>query len=156
MKGRQIGALARELGVPIENIRYYERCGLMDKPARTEGNYRVYTDAQVEQLRFIINCRLLDMDQSEIRRLLDLRARPPKDCAAVNAIIDEHIAHIDQRVAELRKLSKQMHKLRESCNQVSALENCRILGALRTESSAGKETKTSRHRSARSHRTTEH
>ena len=156
MKGRQIGTLARELDVPIENIRYYERCGLMDKPARTEGNYRVYTDAQVDQLRFIINCRHLDMDQSEIRRLLDLRARPPQDCAAVNAVIDEHIAHIDQRVAELRKLSKQLHKLRESCNEVSILENCKIIGALRTRSAGGKEAKASRHRSARPHRATDH
>lgn len=136
MKGLQIGTLARELGVPIETIRYYERCGLMDKPERTEGNYRVYADAQIERLRFIVNCRHLDMEHHEIRRLLKLRARPPQDCTEVNAIVDEHIAHIDQRIGELRKLSRQLHALRESCNSVSSLADCQILGTLRTKPTA--------------------
>lgn len=136
MKGRQIGVLARDLGVPIETIRYYERCGLLDKPSRSEGNYRLYEDAEVDQLRFIINCRHLDMEHTEIRRLLELRAHPPKDCAEVNAIIDEHISHIDERVTELRKLSKELHKLRECCNHVRALEHCRIIDTLRTASAA--------------------
>ena len=135
MKGKQIGVLARELTVPIETIRYYERCGLMDKPARTEGNYRVYASTQIEQLRFIINCRHLDMEHEEIRGLLKLRVQPPEDCGEVNAIIDGHITHIDQRIAELRKLSRQLHKLRESCNVVSTLGSCRIMGALSTTSS---------------------
>lgn len=137
MKGKQIGALARELNVPIETIRYYERCGLMDKPARTEGNYRVYVSTQVEQLRFIINCRHLDMEHDEIRGLLRLRMQPPRDCGEVNTIIDGHITHIDQRIAELRKLSRQLHKLRESCNTVSSLDNCQIMGVLNTNA-AGK------------------
>ena len=138
MKGKQIGALARELNVPIETIRYYERCGLMDKPERTEGNYRVYAGAQIEQLRFIINCRHLDMEHEEIRGLLKLPAQPPPDCGEVNAIIDGHIAHIDERIAQLRKLSKQLHKLCESCNAVSSLDSCRIMDALKTTSAVKK------------------
>ena len=132
MKGRQIGKLAQEFGVPVETIRYYERCGLLDEPARSEGNYRIYGESQVEQLRFIVNCRCLDMDQDEIRRLLKLRARPPKDCTQVNAIIDQHIAHIEVRLADLHELSRQLRELRQSCNQPRDLDNCRIIDALRT------------------------
>jgi len=88
----------------------------------------VYADAQVEQLRFIINCRHLDMEHDETRGLLKLRARPPQDCGELNAIIDEHVAHIDQRITQLHKLSKQLHKLRESCNTVSSLDGCQIMG----------------------------
>jgi Cd(II)/Pb(II)-responsive transcriptional regulator len=131
MAGRQIGDVAGLLGVPVETIRYYERCGLLDKPTRTGSNYRVYSDEQVERLGFILNCRNLDMTHEEIRRLLKLRHRPPKDCTEVNALIDEHIAHIDERISELRRLSKQLHALRTSCNEIRSVDACEILSTLR-------------------------
>lgn len=131
MTGRQIGDVAESLGVPVETIRYYERCGLLDKPTRTGSNYRLFSDEQVERLGFILNCRNLDMTHEEIRRLLKLRHRPPKDCTEVNGLIDEHIAHIDERISELRSLSKQLHELRTSCNEVRSVDACEILSTLR-------------------------
>lgn len=131
MTGRQIGDVAGLFGVPVETIRYYERCGLLEKPTRTGSNYRLYSDEQGERLGFILNCRNLDMTHEEIRRLLKLRHRPPKDCTEVNAILDEHIAHIDERIAELRSLSKQLHELRTSCNEVRSVDDCEILSTLR-------------------------
>ena len=142
MTGRQIGDVATLLGVPVETIRYYERCELLDKPARTGSNYRLYSDEQVERLGFILNCRNLDMTHEEIRRLLQLRRRPPKDCTEVNALIDEHIAHIDERISELRRLSKQLHELRTSCNEVRSVDDCEILSTLRRPPS-GKTTRAS-------------
>ena len=136
MTGRQIGDVAGILGVPVETIRYYERCGLLDKPPRTGSNYRLYNDGQVERLGFILNCRNLDMTHEEIRRLLSLRQRPPKDCTEVNALLDEHIAHIDERISELRSLSKQLHELRTSCNAVRSIDDCEILSTLRRPPSA--------------------
>lgn len=131
MAGQQIGYVARQLGVPVETIRYYERSGLVDQPVRTAGNYRLYGDAQIEQLTFILNCRSLDMTHEEIRRLLHLRKKPPNDCTEVNALIDEHIDHIETRIAELQSLSKKLRGLRKSCNEVRSLEDCTILGSLR-------------------------
>lgn len=135
MAGQQIGDVARRLGVPVETIRYYERCGLLEKPARTGGNYRLYSDVQVEQLGFILNCRNLDMTHNEIRRLLKLRQRPPRDCTEVNTLIDEHIGHIEERMAQLRQLSRNLRQLRTSCNEVRSLENCTIIDTLRRPAS---------------------
>ena len=131
MTGRQIGDVAESFGVPVETIRYYERCGLLEKPTRTGSNYRLYNEEQIERLGFILNCRNLDMTHEEIRRLLKLRHRPPKDCTEVNALLDEHIAHIDERISELRTLSKQLHELRTSCNDVRSVADCRIISTLR-------------------------
>lgn len=133
--GRQIGDVAELFDVSVETIRYYERCGLLDKPTRTDSNYRLYSDEQIERLGFILNCRNLDMTHEEIHRLLKLRHRPPKDCTEVNALIDEHIEHIDERISELRKLSKQLHDLRTSCNEVRSVDDCEILSTLRRPSS---------------------
>lgn len=131
MTGRHIGAVARQLDVPVETIRYYERCGLLDKPDRTGSNYRLYGDEQIERLGFILNCRNLGMTHEEIRRLLSVRQRQPKDCTEVNAVIDEHIAHIDERITELRTLSKQLRDLRTRCNEVQSVDDCKIISALR-------------------------
>lgn len=100
----KIGELARLTECPVETIRYYEREGLLPEPARSEGNYRLYTQAHVERLAFIRHCRSLDMTQQEIRELLRLRDNPEADCAAANRLIDEHIHHVEVRIAELRAL----------------------------------------------------
>ena len=57
----RIGELARLTGTSAETIRYYEKEGLLPPPARTDANYRVYTQAHTERLVFIRNCRSLDM-----------------------------------------------------------------------------------------------
>ena len=87
----KIGELAKLTDCQVETIRYYEREGLLPEPARSEGNYRLYTQAHVERLTFIRNCRSLDMTLEEIRSLLNLRDSPQDQCESVNALIDEHI-----------------------------------------------------------------
>jgi DNA-binding transcriptional MerR regulator len=57
----KIGELAGLFNVPVETIRYYEQAGLLPKPARTAGNYRLYSKADADNLAFVLNCRMLDM-----------------------------------------------------------------------------------------------
>jgi Cd(II)/Pb(II)-responsive transcriptional regulator len=128
--GYQIGELARKFDVPVETIRYYERAGLMPEPARSDGNYRLYSEAHAAQLAFVLNCRALDMTHDEIKTLLDLRRRPNKDCGDVNVIIDGHIGQVTRRIAELKQLLAHLEALRTSCKRPHAVEDCRILNAL--------------------------
>ena len=85
----KIGELAKLTDTQVETVRYYEREGLLPAPARSDGNYRLYTQAHVERLSFIRNCRSLDMTLEEIRSLLSLRDSPQDQCESVNALIDE-------------------------------------------------------------------
>ena len=82
----KIGELAKRTGCLVETIRYYEREGLLLEPARSEGNYRLYTDIHVERLQFIRHCRVLDMTLEEIRNLLRFRDAPDENCREVNAL----------------------------------------------------------------------
>src|SRR5438270_12105754 len=97
-----IGELARKTGVGIETIRYYEHEGLLPKPGRTSGNFRQYRQEHAEQLLFIRHCRSLDMALSEIRILLKFRSAPAENCGEVNALLDTHIGHVEERMAELQ------------------------------------------------------
>jgi Cd(II)/Pb(II)-responsive transcriptional regulator len=126
----KIGELAKRTGSPVETIRYYEREGLLPEPARSEGNYRVYADTDLERLQFIRHCRSLDMTLEEIRDLLRFRDAPDENCAEVNALLDEHIEHVTKRIKELKLLQKNLRGLRNLCQQAQATKDCGILQSL--------------------------
>lgn len=114
----------------VETIRYYERAGLLPETARSEGNYRIYAEAHVERLSFIRNCRNLDMTLDEIRVLLRFRDAPSENCGTVNALLDEHIGHVADRIRELRLLEKQLKELRALCQETRDAQHCGILNEL--------------------------
>ena len=128
--GMKIGELARAASTAVETIRYYEREGLLPQAARTESNYRVYDDDQVERLAFIRHCRSLDMTLDEIRVLLRFKDAPAEDCGAVNRMLDEHMAHVETRIRELRVLQRQLRSLRDQCLQATSAADCGILNGL--------------------------
>lgn len=108
----KIGALAEATGTPVETIRFYEREGLLPPPARAENNYRLYLPIHVERLAFVRQCRGLDMTLDEIRALIELRDSPAQDCGEINALLDEHIGHVAQRIRELRVLERDLKPAR--------------------------------------------
>lgn len=133
----KIGQLARCTGAAVETIRYYEREGLLAAPVRSTGNYRLYGSAHQERLQFILHCRSLDMTLDEIRRLLALRDAPAESCAGVNELLDGHIGHVAQRIAELQQLQAQLVELRGRCGSAQATRDCRILEGLGEEAASG-------------------
>jgi Cd(II)/Pb(II)-responsive transcriptional regulator len=128
----RIGKLARHANCKIETIRYYERAGLLPRPGRTAGNYRLYGQGHAERLRFIRHCRSLDMALGEIRTLLKFRDAPDEDCGEVNALLDEHIAHVVNRIGELKELERHLKSLRKLCATVRSTKDCGILHKLAT------------------------
>ena len=125
-----IGELASGSGCAIETIRYYEHEGLLPKPGRTSGNYRRYGQEHAELLSFIRHCRSLDMALNEIRILLRFRSAPDENCGEVNALLDTHIGHVKERIAELRSLEAQLSALRDKCRSGTSAEHCGILQGL--------------------------
>lgn len=123
----KIGELAQLAQCTVETVRYYEKEGLLAAPARSSGNYRVYGADHLERLRFIRNCRALDMSHEEIRALLQLAQQPAEDCGAINEVFDEHIAHVDTRIRELQHLRAQLDVLRQRCQVAHAVDDCGIL-----------------------------
>jgi len=133
----KIGELARATSTQIETIRYYEKENLLASPARTGGNFRIYSDEHVERLLFIRHCRSLDMSLSEIRVLLRFKDVPEENCGGVNTLLDAHIGHVAARIHELRALEKQLRNLRERCYEVQDAAHCGILHVLSQPSPKG-------------------
>lgn len=123
----RIGELAKQTGCDVETIRFYEKSGLLDEPVRTASGYRAYQAAHLERLQFIRHCRSLQIGLQDIRTLLDLQARPSAGCGHVNALLDQHIAAVQSRMAALRTLETQLIALRRQCNAPHSVEECGIL-----------------------------
>lgn len=126
----RIGELAQRFNVPVETIRFYEHAGLIPKPTRTAGNYRLYSEAQAVQLGFVLNCRMLDMSQEEIKTLLSLRSNPSRNCGDVNALFDRHINEVTGKIAGLKQLLTELQSLRRSCTDGRETRDCSILSTL--------------------------
>jgi Cd(II)/Pb(II)-responsive transcriptional regulator len=126
----KIGELADATGTPVVSVRFYEQQGLLPIPARTSSNYRIYGGEHVDRLAFIRHCRSLDMTLEEIRLLLQFKDAPQADCGAVNALLDAHIDHVAERIAELKSLEKQLKALRLQCEDIQAGKDCGILSTL--------------------------
>jgi Cd(II)/Pb(II)-responsive transcriptional regulator len=128
--GLKIGELAKRAACQVETVRFYEREGLLTAPLRSGGNYRLYGEEHLERLLFIRQCRSLDMTLDEIRALLKFRDAPEKNCDEVNALLDAHIGHVADRIAELKALQQQLNTLRRLCGETQATRNCGILKEL--------------------------
>lgn len=125
-----IGKVARSAGLAIDTIRYYEREGLLQKPARTPSGYRQYPADAVARLRFIRQAKDLGFSLSEIRELLALKVAPGKSCADVRARAEAKIADVEQRIAQLNRMKRALAKLATACSGRGPTSECPILEAL--------------------------
>lgn len=126
----RIGELGQATGVDTDTIRYYEKEGLLPKPARSDNGYRTYGAAHLERLSFIRHCRALDLPLNEVRRLLDFVEHPDQDCGDIDRLIDAQLAKVRARLESMKALEKQLSALRGRCGVDHVAGECGILHEL--------------------------
>lgn len=124
-----IGALASESGVNIETIRYYEKIGVMPKPARSASGYRLYAAEHLKRLTFVRRGRELGFTLDELRGLLRLVDGHTYTCAEVRALTLDHVADIRRKVADLKRLERVMTDISSRCSG-KRVPDCPIIDAL--------------------------
>ena len=106
-----IGQLAREAGVPIDTVRYYERNGLLPEPARRASGYRNYQTSDVDRLRFVRRAKSLGFSLGEIRELLALSDRRGEDSPDLKGLAEARMSDVDRKLAELTRLRSALQRL---------------------------------------------
>lgn len=129
MGSYSIGDLSAQSGVKVPTIRYYEQIGLIDAPARTEGNQRRYGSAELDRLRFIAHARDMGFAMESLKSMLSLATRREAPCAEVDAIVEQHLAEVDQRIAQLTLLRSELAGMLSSCHHGTVGE-CRVVEVL--------------------------
>ena len=109
-----IHELAHHVGVVAKTIRYYETIGLMPPPQRRANNYRQYTAADAERLRFIASARSLGFSLNDIADILAARDAGIAPCDRVLNTLDQYMSDIDQHIADLFQLRDTLSALRQS------------------------------------------
>ncbi|MET7714464.1 heavy metal-responsive transcriptional regulator [Streptomyces sp. NPDC005407] len=99
----RIGELAATCGLTAKTIRFYEQDGLLPAPPRTSGGYRDYPPDSTARLAFIRDAQTAGLTLAEIRSILVLRDSGQAPCTHVTGLIQQHLADIERRMAELRK-----------------------------------------------------
>ena len=119
-----VGTLAKQAGVKIDTIRYYERHGLLPQSPRTNSGYRTFTDASVERLRFIKNAQALGFTLSEIKQLFTLRIRVGSTCTDVRNRAESKQADIEQKIRSLQAMKRALQQLVSACSTHGPASEC--------------------------------
>ena len=125
----KIGQVAKQSGVGIDTIRFYERSGLLQQATRTAAGYRVYGTRDVARIRFIRRAKSLGFSLEEIGELLRLNDGGGRR-TAVRAIAERRLADIEQRIAEFERIRSALFALVCQCHGDGALDACPIIDAM--------------------------
>lgn len=94
--------------VSRHTVRYYERIGLLSAPPRGANNYREYSAACVEQLRFIRDAQQMGFTLEEIRHIVQLQREGAINCAEGARLIWAKRQEVQQRLAQLQRLDSYL------------------------------------------------
>jgi DNA-binding transcriptional MerR regulator len=125
-----IGDLARQTGVKIPTIRYYESRGLLDAPQRSAGNQRRYGQRELERLGFIRHARDLGFSLEAIAQLIELQNHPDRSCKAATQIAQGQLDAVRQKIRRLRALETELERITEGCTGEGVLRECYVLASL--------------------------
>ena len=130
MKPLSIGQVARQAGVGVETVRFYERQGLLEEPQRKESGYRQYGEDVVKQLRFIRRAKELGFSLKEVAGLLALRHDPSATRSDVRGRALAKVADIEAKIRDLQRVKEALLKVTATCRGNGPAADCPILESL--------------------------
>ncbi len=128
-----IGQVAKEAGVGVETLRYYEREGLVKEPPRRVSGYRQYPEDVVKRIHFIKRAQELGFSLKEIAELLALRVDPQTPSLEVKRRAEAKLADIERKVEELLRMKRALEQITQLCTGQGPISDCPILDVLERE-----------------------
>lgn len=129
-----IGTLAKQAGVNVETVRYYQRRGLVIEPDRPLGGIRRYTDVHVRRLRFIGEAKGLGFSLGEVADLLALE--DGRHCREAERLGSRKLAMVRDRIGQLRRVEEVLATLVDRCRCNTGKVRCPLIAALENRRTA--------------------
>ena len=127
-KKMTISRLADAAGVNVETVRFYQRSGLIDEPARPYNGYRTYEDDDVRRIRFIKRAQLLGFTLDEISSLLKLEGS--QTCASTRDLAAKKLAMVEAKLSDLLAMKTALVTMVSRCDSEHPSAGCPIIQAL--------------------------
>ncbi len=121
---KTISKVARMLEISVETIRYYERRGLIQQPAKPPQGYRQYNDDTISRIRFIKRAQALGFTLDEISTLLSLHDHP---CRQVEKLAQSKLTSVQEKIQDLQSLERALTALLQQCNDNEDETRCPVL-----------------------------
>ena len=132
-----IGKAAERAGLPVSTVRYYERRGLLLPRRRGGGRYRVYTEEDIERLRFIRAAQATGFTLDDVGILLQFIKEEDAPCGDVRALIEARLGTVRDRLADLRRLQESLEHALDRCRVSAPDEACKVVEELRSKGKKG-------------------
>ena len=127
----RIGQLAKEAGVGVETVRFYEQKGLMAQPPKPKtGGYREYPAESVHRIRFIRSAQQIGFSLGEIDELLELEAGNNTRCIDVRKRAEVKLEDVLVKIDNLKSIRKALEMLINACPGKGSVRKCSILEAI--------------------------
>ena len=116
----RIGELASAANVTTDAVRYYERLKILPRPGRTRAGYRMYSEEDVERLRFIKQAQSLGLSLDEVKELLPGRGAGLSECQRVRDLLAAKLAELKTKISEMRRFKKTLSTYLGQCEEALA------------------------------------
>ena len=130
MNTLRTGEVARQAGVNVETLRFYERQGILSEPPRRMSGYREYPPETVNLIRFVKRAQELGFSLKEIRELLDLRNVPQRASKKVRRLVQDKIGEIAHKIRDLDAMRQALGDLLCACEDRATAADCPIIESL--------------------------
>ena len=123
-KGYRLGEFASLTGLTPDTLRFYERRGLLEAPARSEGRFRIYTAPTVDRIHFIKRAQTLGFSLDEIHELVHFNGQGGLQlCCRVRELLTGRLRDLETKLAELSGLRETLKTTLDQCKRAIDTEN---------------------------------
>lgn len=130
MAALRTAEVAKQAGVNVETLRFYERKGILAEPPRRASGYREYPPETVERVRFIKRAQELGFSLKEVQDLLDLRQTARAKAGRVRKVAEAKLEEIDHKIRDLEAMKKSLTDLLCACDGQKTIASCPIIESL--------------------------
>lgn len=116
----KIGDIAKQTGVSVGTLRYYETLRLLYPAERGNNGYRYYGPEAIQQVQFIKKSQALGFSLEEIRRILDVRDRGEPPCLLVKNLLDHKLEELDAQISQITAFKRELEGYRDRWAAASA------------------------------------
>jgi DNA-binding transcriptional MerR regulator len=115
--GFQIGEVSRQAGLSVDTIRFYEKERLLREPVRSEGGFRLFGSADIDQLKFIRKAQEIGFSLLEIKELLILKDGNVEACSHVRELLERKLELMRRKIEQLLALESGLKRALRKCNR---------------------------------------
>src|ERR1700712_4651305 len=111
----KIGELARQAGVTVDTVRFYERVGVLPEPERRPSGYREYAPATIDRIKLTRELQAVGFSLTDVVDALAAHDAGGATCESERWRLASALERVDAKLAELTELRSRIVDAQHAC-----------------------------------------